>query len=245
MIGKTRWHFADVASTQNIAFALAEEGAPHGTVVRAEHQHAGRGRMGRSWDSYAGTALMFSVVLRPECGVDQLGSFSLMVANILATRFASITDTPISVKWPNDVLLNNRKVSGILMQTRLQETLVAVLGIGINVLQTAGQTPPGATSLAQEAGFQDRETLYDQILLDLGRGMDSWSPELSVDTLTQIENRLWLKGRHVALLDADRTIDGTIIGVTRTGELRLQTPDGERVVSSGEILRGPRVVDAG
>ncbi|MCO5215546.1 MAG: biotin--[acetyl-CoA-carboxylase] ligase [Thermomicrobiales bacterium] len=241
MIGDTRWRFPEVDSTQNIAFSLASMGASPGTTVRAEYQRAGRGRLGRGWDVPPSTSLMFSVLLRPEHQLHELGSLSLALADALAGVFAEIIPDEIAIKWPNDIMINGRKVSGILVQTRMQPELVAVLGIGVNVLQSADQLPEGATSLMIKSGSPiDREHLFERIIESLKTTLSHWRPTLAADVQSRIEQRLWLNGDPVQLLDGDRSINGVIIGIAPTGELRLMIDGEERLISSGEITRGPR-----
>ena len=120
MIGRVRWRLPEVDSTQNIAFRLAELGSPHGTVVRADYQSAGRGRQGRVWESPRGSALMFSVILRPSGSLYDLAGISILVADVLADSLAEIVTAPVQIKWPNDVLITadgvERKVSGVLSE---------------------------------------------------------------------------------------------------------------------------------
>lgn len=243
MIGGTCWRFAEVDSTQNISFSLASMGANSGTIVRAEYQRAGRGRLGRGWDVPPSTSLMFSVLLRPEHQLHELGSLSLAIADTLAGVFADIVPDEIAIKWPNDILINGRKVSGILVQTRMQPELVAVLGIGINVMQSVDELPEGATNLTMASGSPiDREHLFERTIEALNTTLLRWQPTLAPDVQLRIEQRLWLSGDQVQLLDGDRSIDGVIIGIAPKGELRLMVDGGERLISSGEITRGPRAI---
>lgn len=241
MIGRTRWHFRNVDSTQTLAFALARMGAETGTVVRADYQSAGRGRLGRSWEVPAGTSLMFSTILRPEYPVHQLGSLSLAIADTLATVFAQYVEGEIHIKWPNDVLIDGQKATGVLLQTRVLDALVAVVGIGINVAQQRDQLPEGATSLAlASTRLIDAERLYDDVLAALNVMHDAWTPSLSSDVLSRIDSKLYLKHEQVTLIGAEREVTGTILGIAPTGELRLVVNGHEQWISSGEILRGPR-----
>ena len=241
MIGRTRWHLREVASTQEVAFALARLGAPHGTVVAAEYQHAGRGRLDRVWQAPAGSSLTFSVILRPTWRRNQLGSLSLAVADSLATTFASLVPGEVAIKWPNDVLIDGEKVSGILMQTRMLDALIAVVGIGINVCQTRSQLPEGATSLALAAkGSIDRAEQFDDVLTMLDHTIQIWRPTLPPEMHRRIESRLYHRGSVVQLTQANGSISGTILGITPQGALRLWADDSEQVITTGEILRGPR-----
>lgn len=243
MIGRPVWRFTEVASTQDIAFRLAELGAPHGTIVRADYQTAGRGRQGRKWDAPAGLSLMFSVLLRPTCPLHELGSMSLAVGSVLADVFASHTTAPVQIKWPNDVLIDGRKVSGILMQTRTGASSIAVLGIGINVSTPDLLLPVGATSLQAYADDPvDTDVLFSELIIALDRMDRDWQPLLRPDEVSQIEARLWQNGELVSLLDAEREIVGRIIGLDSSGGLRLESNGTERIIVSGEIVRGPRPI---
>lgn len=240
MIGRTRWHFAAVDSTQRVAFRLADMGAAHGTVVRADFQSAGRGRQGRSWESPAGSALMFSVILRPIVPMHQLGTLSILIAGALADVFSDLVNGPVHIKWPNDVLIGGRKVSGILLQTRGP---VAVAGIGINIDSPAESLPLTATRLSRHATERvSPDQLLEMILPRLNTMWSEWKTDLSTRQIERLEHRLWQIGEDVSLLDADREIRGRILGLDPSGGLRLGGPGGERVIMAGEIVRGPRPI---
>lgn len=239
MIGRTRWRFRSVESTQNVAFQLAAAGADHGTVVRADYQTAGRGRLGRTWEAPVGTALTFSVMLRPACSPHEIGTLSVRVADVLCTVFATLGVHEISLKWPNDVLISGRKVSGILVQTRMMPELVAVIGIGINI----SASPESATNLMLATGNQiDADRVFNHALTGLDQMWSGWQPELSESVMQEIDQRLWLRGEQVTLQDAEREITGTIAGVSPGGALRLTNNETERLIHVGEITRGPRPI---
>lgn len=241
MIGRTRWHFPEVASTQDTAFELANQGAAHGTVVRADFQSAGRGRQGRSWDAPALSSLMFSVLLRPHQPLHELTNISILTAKVLAGVFATYTTAPISIKWPNDVLIDGRKVSGILLQTRSVPDPVAVLGIGINISAQSDVLPEHATSLASHTETPiDADALLDSILAGLNQIWDRWESGITNEAIRQLDKQLWLNGELVSLQDGDRSITGTILGIAQNGGLRLNVGGHERTVVAGEITRGPR-----
>lgn len=244
MIGRTRWHLRETDSTQRVAFDLARMGAPHGTVVRADFQTAGRGRQGRPWDAPVGSSLMFSVILRPDRPVHELAPLSILTADVLANVFASHTGASAQIKWPNDVLLNGRKTSGILLQTRTGAEPVAVLGIGVNVNTPVSLLPDGATSLAEESGCScDAAIIFDEILAGLDDVLRGFSPEISHHKIAELDARLWLRNQVVELLDGDRVIAGQIMGIAQIGGLRLNDGGEERVIVAGEITRGPRPIE--
>ena len=124
-----------VASTQAVAFALAADGAPDRTVVVAESQAAGRGRRGRAWLDEPGASLLTSIVLRPRLAPAQLPALSFTAAVAVAEALAAVAGLAPRLKWPNDVLVDGRKIAGILLESRLDPSPLVVLGIGINVRQ--------------------------------------------------------------------------------------------------------------
>lgn len=244
-IGRPVLRFQSVASTQDIVFRLAELGAAHGTTVRAEYQTAGRGRQGRRWDSPPSTSLMFSVLLRPTCGLHELGTFSLLIGNALADVFARYTQRPVALKWPNDVLIDGQKCSGVLIQTRTSPEPVAVVGIGINVSTSLDHLPAGATSLNVASGKPvDRESLFRACTDALERSWNQVGLELPRDVHRAIENRLWLKGQIVAVRDAGAEYRGQLIGIDPAGGLTLSIDGESKTIVSGELTRGPRVIGA-
>lgn len=241
MIGRTAWRFNAVPSTQDLAFRLAELGAPHGTVVRAEQQTAGRGRQGRRWESRPGESLLMSVLLRPADRMHQLGTFSVRVGAELASEFEQITGTPAALKWPNDVLLGSRKVSGILLQTRSTPEPIAVLGIGINVSTPLELLPENATSLQEQMGQSIlTDVVYEQVIAAMNRVWESLGHQLTESQITEIDDRLWLRHAEVTLQDADRQLRGIVMGVAPNGGLRIVVDGVERTVVAGELTRGPR-----
>ncbi len=149
-LGRRILLYEQVDSTNSLAKALAAEGEPEGTVIIAEEQTAGRGRLGRTWLAPAGTALLLSVILRPCLMPERIQALTMMTA--LALRDALLLSTALraEVKWPNDVLLSGRKAAGILTEARTMGTSVefAVVGIGLNVnvafCQEAPAYPPDA-----------------------------------------------------------------------------------------------------
>ena len=244
MIGRTRWRFRSVTSTQDIAFQLASMGARSGTVVRADYQSAGRGRLGRTWEVPADTALTFSILLRPDVPLHQLGSLSIETAHALCTVLIAAGARNVALKWPNDVLVDGRKVSGILLQTRSMPDAVAVIGIGVNVNTPLESLPATATSLAAVLDHAiDPADMLDQIITVLDSMWTTWRPIISRNRIAELDQKLWLNGRQATLLDADREIAGTILGVAPDGALRMLVDDREISVHAGEITRGPRPTD--
>ena len=159
-------------STQRL---LAED-APEGAVAVADEQTEGRGRLGRSWVAPAGSSVLFSIALRPDVPTPNLPELSLVAGRACAAAIAAVAGVAAEVKWPNDVLLNGRKVAGMLAEAREGRV---VLGIGLNVSQQADELPDRpelpATSLLVETGKRfERADLLVEILDQLEREYDAW-----------------------------------------------------------------------
>ena len=170
----------EVGSTQTEARRRAEAGAPEGTVVRAEHQTRGRGRLGRDWVDEPGSALLISIILRPPVEVSRLPHLSLVAGIAVAGALEEASGLPVTVAWPNDLLIRGLKVAGILAESFAGwggAGPVVILGIGINVNQMrfAGDLAGRATSLAREGGRPfDRERLLTAVLERLETWYRRW-----------------------------------------------------------------------
>jgi BirA family biotin operon repressor/biotin-[acetyl-CoA-carboxylase] ligase len=219
MIGRPRVHLRVTDSTNERARALAAAGAPHGTLVTAGEQSAGRGRQGRSWSAPAGSAVLMSLVLRDV-------RETLPLAAAVAVCEALPVDAQI--KWPNDVWLDGRKVAGILVEGRPQESW-AVLGIGLNV--TTEEFPPGleATSL-RLAGCA---ISVDQALDALLAALERWLERPRGEVLAAWRQRDALAGRVVRW--SDGSSEGTAAGVDETGALIVDTANGRVTLDAGEV----------
>lgn len=168
--------FTSVTSTQAIGRTLAVAGAPEGTVVVADYQTAGRGRRGRAWAAPPGTALLFSCVLRPPLAPSRWPELTLMAGCALAEAVESGTGLAVRLKWPNDVIVAQRKVAGILTEGVLGRDPFVVLGIGVNILQRPEDWPSDlasrAVSLTALGCAVRREELLARILARLAARYD-------------------------------------------------------------------------
>ncbi len=208
-----------VDSTQSVARRLADEGAPHGTVVLAEEQTAGRGRLDRRWTSARGENLTFTVVLRPPIPARDAPLLTLGAAAGLAVAL------DLRVKWPNDLVTSEgRKVAGLLaeMETVGDRVGYVLLGVGLNVNQQVFPPElPNATSLARERGPQDREDVLDRAV----SAILAWAQH--PDRLDQWRRRAHTLGRHVRI----GAIEGVATGLRDDGALLV----GGVPVLAGEI----------
>ncbi len=215
-------------STQDL---LAED-APEGAVAATDLQSSGRGRQGRTWEAPAGAALLCSIALRPPPGA-RVPELTLVGALAVAQAVEKAAGAPVAIKWPNDVLLDGRKVAGILGE--LRETLV-VLGIGVNVNQTAADLPaaartPAVSIRAVSGHTHDRAALLGSLLARLDTAYDRWLEGGLASLREEIERRDALRGREVEV-EGRR---GVAVGIDDEGRLALEA-GGERIaVSSGEV----------
>ncbi len=221
-IGTPRVHFRLTDSTNARARELAGRGAPHGTVVTAAEQSAGRGRQGRTWTAPVGRGLLCSVLIRDPPRL-------LPLAAGVAVAVAVGPDAEI--KWPNDVLLGGRKVAGILVEARLQERW-AVVGIGLNVALREADFP---MELRDRAGTLGLEPDAIEPTLDaLMRALARWLAADSDAVLEAVRGRDAVLGRPVRW--GGRT--GVGAGVDDDGRLVVRTEDGEVRLDAGEVHLG-------
>jgi BirA family biotin operon repressor/biotin-[acetyl-CoA-carboxylase] ligase len=217
MIGRPRVHLRRVDSTNERARELARTGAPHGTLVTADEQTAGRGRQGRRWTAPPRTALLMSLVVREP---DEVLPLAAAVAVCEALPVAA------AIKWPNDVWVRRRKLAGILIEGRPQEGW-AVLGVGLNV--TTREFPPEltATSLHLEGVTLGPEDVLAALLASL----ESWLGRPSADVLAAWRSHDALLGEEVRWAQGS----GTAAGVDETGALLVDTPAGRVALDAGEV----------
>lgn len=224
-------------STNADAAAAADAGAAEGLVVVAERQSAGRGRLGRVWESPAGAGLMVSVLLRPGVPAARLGWLPLLAGVALASAVGRLTGLPAGLKWPNDLLVRDRKCAGILAEGGAGG--MVVVGLGLNVTLRADELPRAdATSLALEgATTLDRQALLVGILGDLAGWYQRWraaggDPEASGLRGAYREMCVTL-GRTVTVsLPGDRRVTGVATGVDGDGRLVVEG----QAVAAGDVV---------
>jgi BirA family biotin operon repressor/biotin-[acetyl-CoA-carboxylase] ligase len=241
---------AETGSTNADLLALATAGAPEGTVLIAESQTAGKGRLGRSWSSPAGAGLTFSVLLRPGAVPAMLlGWLPLLTGVAVAAAVQQAAAVATSLKWPNDVLASGGKLAGILAEG---SPPALVVGTGLNVCQQREGLPvPGATSVLIERGGEPdgppgrlRERLLLAILAELAAWYQAWlaapggpgDPE-SCGLRAEYLSRCATVGRDVrVLLPGGSDLTGQCTGVDRLGRLVVRTRSGPVQVSAGDVV---------
>jgi BirA family biotin operon repressor/biotin-[acetyl-CoA-carboxylase] ligase len=237
------YHFFKVDSTNTVAMRLGEEGEPHGAVVLAEEQTAGRGRAGRRWVSEKSAGIHCTVLLRPPISPVQAPMLTLVAG--LATRDAAAEELGIApdIQWPNDLLVRGRKFSGILTEMHAEPDRVhyAVVGIGINVNQTKmpGELGEIATSLRMETGkIHSRLELLIRLLRHLDRYYNRFLAEGGEPILRRFaEVSSYFQGKRVRITTETETFTGTTAGLEASGVLRVARDDGRGTepVLSGDV----------
>lgn len=230
-------HWERTDSTNVRLRELAAAGAPGGTVVTAGEQTAGRGRQGRSWTAPAGGALLCSALLRP---FDERHELLPLAVPLAVCEAAEELEPSVrcAVKWPNDVLVDGRKLAGVLIEARPQDGW-AVIGVGLNLAIEPGELPPElrdrATSLHTAAGAPppaDRRACVAAAARALSRRLGRWCAAGREEILAAWRERDALRGREVAWSDGSGVADG----VDDRGRLVVVAPDGRRlVVGAGEV----------
>lgn len=231
--GRRYCYFPEVDSTNTLADELARQGAPEGTVIVSEYQYRGKGRLGRTWCSPAGGNIYLSLILRPPVSPGRAGQVSLLAALATARAIRKATGLKPAVKWPNDVLIENRKVAGILSELHLCLGRVdfIICGIGINVGVSTEELPPevrnraaavaeyvqGSVSRVEiiQAFLANLENMYDEFL---ERGFSHFVPEWT--------SRSMLEGKEVQVARDSECIAGTVRGINEDGALLLESEDG-------------------
>jgi BirA family transcriptional regulator, biotin operon repressor / biotin---[acetyl-CoA-carboxylase] ligase len=236
---------AETGSTNDDVLALARAGAPEGTVLVAEAQTAGRGRLDRTWTSPPRAGLTFSVLLRPTVPAPRRTWLPLLAGLATQEAVTRLGAVPAWLKWPNDLLLgaDREKAGGLLAQA---EGDAVVLGIGLNVLTRRAELPAGATSLAAEgAECTDRDPLLRAVLRTFGDRYRQWQDSPTGDLRPAYEAVCDTVGREVRVqLPDGGAYTGTATGLDDGGRLLVATATGVRPVSAGDVTR-VRPVTAG
>jgi len=241
VIGKAIHLLSEVASTNTLAMEMAANGTPEGTVVIAETQTKGKGRLGRKWISPKGN-LYFSVVLRPNVPMHKAPLITLMGAVAVASAIRTQCGLAAGIKWPNDILISGKKVSGLLTEMSAEQDRIRhiVLGIGVDVNMEMGELPPEVrsltTTLAAEAGAKiNRIALLQQLLRDL----ESWYQKFLKNDADILEE--WKKlnvtvGNRVTVSGMGESLVGLAQGVDNEGRLIVRLDDGTiRTVAAGDV----------
>ncbi len=242
-IGHRIVHYFRIESTNTEALELAAKGAAHGTVVVAEEQTAGRGRFGRNWYSERSSGIYASIILRPPLAPAVAPVLTLMAAVAAHQAISTTTGLPADIRWPNDVLIEGKKVCGILteMSAEVDRLHAVVLGIGINVnhREMPSELKTIATSLRIEAG---KPISRAQILVALFKELER-KYHLLLDEGSSAIARRWAaassfaQGKRIRVHSGAGEFVATTVGLEPSGALRVRREDGrEELLVSGEVV---------
>lgn len=223
-----------VGSTNDIARVLAEQGVPEGTAILAKEQTGGRGRLGRKWASPPG-GLWLSVVLRPRLSLATWSLLGCATSVAAASAVETLTGVPVGLKWPNDLVVEQRKLGGVLIESG---ATYAIAGIGINANIAIQRLEPAvravATSLVELLGRHvDLVALTQEVLLELERHYDLLQQEDPV-VMQRWRDRSVTLGRRVHVVGAE-VFDGVAESIDREGALLVRTTAGVRRVLAGTV----------
>lgn len=244
-LGEPLYYLPVTESTNHDALRLAENGAAEGAMVIADAQTGGRGRLKRTWISPAGSNIYVSLVLRPDIEAVCAAPLTIMAGVAVAETLSSICQQRIQLKWPNDVLLNQRKVAGILteMKTMGRKVQFVVLGIGINVNMSREAFEPPLDQIATSLFIEEGVTYSRcEITANLCRNIGEWYDTFLREGINPIRER-WLS--QTQLLDktietiwGDDRYRGRVTGMDETGALVMLTDEGEerRIIAGDTIL---------
>lgn len=233
VIGQNIYYEESVKSTQAIASRLAQEGIPEGSVVIAEEQLSGRGRMDRKWHSPKYTGVWMSLILRPNIVVTKAPQLTLLAAVAVVQAIEEVTGLSPEIKWPNDILIDGKKVTGILTELQAEADVIhsIIVGIGVNVNQAREDFPAElqetATSLSIQTGKAiSRAELIRQIFVKFEKMYDLYLVEGFYPIKLLWESYANSIGKQLRARTLTNTIDGVALGISDDGVLELQDENG-------------------
>ena len=245
-IGKQVYFAEEVDSTNTWGKRLAEEGAPHGTLVVADEQTQGRGRRGRSWQSPKGTNISMTLILRPDLEPARASMLTIVMGLSVAQGLKELLKLPVQIKWPNDAVLNGHKLCGILTEMSAQidyiNYVVVGTGINVNLPEVPEELKDIATSLLIETGHRvNRAEVIGAVLRAFARNYESFLVAGDLTGLLNAYNEILAnRDRQVRVLDPKEPYEGVALGINARGELLVRKADGSiSEVYAGEVsVRG-------
>ena len=238
--------FDTIDSTNTKAQELAEKGYQSGTLVVADKQESGKGRRGRSWVSPSGTGIFMTLMIKPDINPNNASMLTLVAALAVAKAITSVTGEEAMIKWPNDIVVNGKKVCGILTEMNAQFDYInhIVVGIGINVHNESfpEEISQMASSLMIEAGGKrfHRAQIIAETMSYFEQYYDTFLKTQDLSALVREYDKLLVnRNKSVRVLDPKEPFDGKAMGITSKGELIVDTWESRKLVSSGEVsVRG-------
>ncbi|MFD2445832.1 biotin--[acetyl-CoA-carboxylase] ligase [Bacillus sp. CGMCC 1.16607] len=245
-LGQSIHYEESVDSTQKVAHRLANENTPEGTIIVAEEQTSGRGRMDRKWHSPKYTGIWMSVILRPKVVLAKAPQLTLIAAVAVVQAIEEMTDLSPQIKWPNDILINGKKMTGILTELQAESDRIhsIIIGMGINVNQLKADFPEElhdiATSIAIEQGSTiSRSALIRSVLIHLEKLYQMYLENGFYPIKLLWEGYACSIGKEIKARTLTNTIEGKALGITEDGVLRIEDSTGKiHLVYSADIEIG-------
>lgn len=249
---KTKWagqevlYFDTIDSTNTKAQELAEKGYPSGTLVVADQQVSGKGRRGRGWVSPPQTGIFMTLMIKPDISPNNASMLTLVAALAVAKAINDVTGEDAKIKWPNDIVINGKKICGILTEMSAQFDYInhIVIGIGINVHNESfpEEISNMATSLLIESGGKKfyRAQIIEKTMLHFEKYYETFLQTEDLSALVEEYDQLLVNmNKPVKVLDPKEPFEGKAMGITKNGELIVDTWESRKLVSSGEVsVRG-------
>ncbi|RKX20363.1 MAG: biotin--[acetyl-CoA-carboxylase] ligase [Candidatus Zixiibacteriota bacterium] len=241
-IGQTCYSYNKIKSTNDIASDLAEQNAPEGTIITADEQTKGRGRLGRVWHSSSGTGIYLSLILRPKFSPEEAPGISLITALSLAETINEIIPDKVKIKWPNDVLISGKKTAGILSELSAEKNKInyLIIGVGININQTTADFPDNIINLATSIRISaktkiSRVKLLQQFLTKLEKEYLLYQKHSLKKSHKRLLQYSSLLNKEITLLSGKEKITGKVIDINIKGALVIKIGDKIKAFSSGEV----------
>jgi BirA family biotin operon repressor/biotin-[acetyl-CoA-carboxylase] ligase len=230
----TVWHHDKIGSTNDEARRLAIEGAQHGTVVHADEQTSGRGRLSHTWFSPPGN-LYLSILLRTSQPAARTAELSFVAALSVADAVEALLprQTRAMLKWPNDVLVGGAKIAGILLE---QVDEATIMGIGLNVLEAPSNTAYKTTTIVASGGIASVDGARDILLQRLGQHLAVWQADGFAPIREQWLGRSYPVGAAIRANSGGHPVGGHFAGLDVDGALLLDTPQGRLRIVAGEVV---------
>ncbi len=238
--GRKVLYFGSLNSTMDTATQLALQGGKEGAVVIAESQTQGRGRLGRLWHSPKYKGLYFSVILKPKISLDKASIITLLAAVSIAEALKELTSVDVQIKWPNDLILHNKKVGGILTEIKAEvdEISFVVIGIGLNINNDKKSLVPGATSLSLETGGElNRVQILQNILYRLETNYLLFHKKGPLAITDKWRQQSVTLGKRVRIYSHKEHIEGEAVDIDSDGGLLVRRDSGlTQKVTSGDVV---------
>ena len=244
--GRNLYYFSEIDSTNTYAKQLGKQSEPHGTIVVAQSQSAGRGRLGRKWNSPNDGNIYMTILLRPKFSPQKASMLTLVMAYSVAMSIREFVDTSVYIKWPNDIVMNGKKICGILteMSAEVDDINYVVIGIGVNVM--SHEFPDAlqdiASSILIESGQNISETAHiSSIMRNFEQAYQRFCETEDMSNIYQEYNQMLInRNRQVRILDGENGYEAYAMGIDKMGQLLIRKQDGSvEAVFAGEVsVRG-------